>query len=362
MTRKKSDRKPKNIGEAVGFRNIFNSEKTDFLIGLVLLLLAIYTIIVMVSYLSTGQSDQSLLDDLRPGEWINTNREFANYGSSIGAIVAYELMYVNFGLPSFLIPAFIILAGLKMMAIYKINLWKWFFGTMLVMIWSSVTFAKFLTPIMGDFVFNPGGNHGLYCVQHLENIVGPPGLTVILFFTAIAFLTYLSAETIEVVKKAMNPVKYLTSKVKFTVTNHEQKNGNTEIDTENNDEAEVEAKPLEAVEIPETMPEDIPSPIVDLTDFGNTISAKTDNLPENISPTAIVAPIIDKDSNTNKLTIEVAKDEEKADSNKVNIEEILSTPIDPLEPFTKYKRPTLELLKKYDNDGKPNVDMEEIKA
>nr|MBP8936048.1 DNA translocase FtsK [Prevotella sp.] len=42
--------------------------------------------------------------------------------------------------------------------------------------------------------------------------------------------------------------------------------------------------------------------------------------------------------------------------------EILSTPIDPLEPFTKYKRPTLELLKKYDNDGKPNVDMEEIKA
>ena len=34
MTRKKSDRKPKNIGEAVGFRNIFNSEKTDFLIGL----------------------------------------------------------------------------------------------------------------------------------------------------------------------------------------------------------------------------------------------------------------------------------------------------------------------------------------
>ena len=74
MARKKSDRKPKNIGEAVGFRNIFNSEKTDFLLGLVLLLLAIYTIIVMISYLSTGQADQSLLDNLRPGECINTNR------------------------------------------------------------------------------------------------------------------------------------------------------------------------------------------------------------------------------------------------------------------------------------------------
>ena len=58
----------------------------------------------------------------------------------------------------------------------------------------------------------------------------------------------------------------------------------------------------------------------------------------------------------------MAKDEEKVVGNKVNIEEILSTPIDPLEPFTRYKKPTLDLLKKYDNDGKPNVDMEEIKA
>jgi hypothetical protein len=65
------------------------------------------------------------------------------------------------------------------------------------------------------------------------------------------------------------------------------------------------------------MPEDIPSPIVDLTDFGNTISAKV--------PTTclkmylqqlLLQPIIDKDSNTNKLTIEVAKDEEKADRNR----------------------------------------------
>lgn len=362
MTRKKSDRKPKNLGEAVGFRNIFNSEKTDFLLGLVLLLLAIYTIIVMVSYLSTGQADQSLLDDLRPGEWINTNREFANYGSSIGAIIAYELMYVNFGLPAFLIPAFIILAGLKMMAIYKINLLKWFFGTMLVMIWSSVTFAKFLTPIMGDFVFNPGGNHGLYCVEHLENIVGPPGLTFILFFTAIAFLTYLSAETIQVVRKAMNPVKYLTSKVKFTVTNHGLGNENADVEMESNNDVEVEDEPQEIVDIPESIPDDIPSPIVDLTDFGNVINKKTDIMPEGILPATTVTPITDNVSDNNKLTIEVAKDEEKADGKEVNIEKILSTPIDPLEPFTKYKKPTLDLLKKYDNDGKPNVDMEEIKA
>ena len=62
-----------------------------------------------------------------------------------------------------------------------------------------------------------------------------------------------------------------------------------------------------------------------------------------------------------KLTIEVPKGEERADG-VLDIDKMLSTPINPLEPFTKYKKPTLDLLKKYDNVDKPTVDMEEIKA
>ena len=40
----------------------------------------------------------------------------------------------------------------------------------------------------------------------------------------------------------------------------------------------------------------------------------------------------------------------------------LSIPIDPHEPWTKYKYPTLDLLKKYENDGKPYIDMKEQTA
>lgn len=93
------------------------------------------------------------------------------------------------------------------------------FGTMLVMIWFSVTFAKFLAPFTGSLVFNPGGKHGEYVVQTLENVIGPPGLTAILCIVAVAFLTYLSSETINVIRKAMNPIGYITSKVKFEITN-----------------------------------------------------------------------------------------------------------------------------------------------
>ena len=220
MVKKKSERKPKNIMEAVGFQNIFNSEKTDFLLGLIILIIATYIIIAMVSFLNTGQADQSILEDLRPGEWLNTNRTFKNYCGSIGSIIAYTLITVNFGLPAFIIPVFLIIVGLKMMKICTINLWKWFMCLAIVMIWTSVSFAKFLAPFMENYIFNPGGNHGLFCVQTMENVIGAPGLTAVLIFVAIAFLTYLSSETINIVRKILNPVGYLTRKIKFTVINN----------------------------------------------------------------------------------------------------------------------------------------------
>ena len=101
MAKKKADRKPKNVGQAVGFQNILSNEKSDFVLGIILICVAIFITIAMVSYFKTGQADQSILEDLRPGEWLNTDRQFANYCGSIGAIIAYTLITVNFGLPAF---------------------------------------------------------------------------------------------------------------------------------------------------------------------------------------------------------------------------------------------------------------------
>ena len=95
---------------------------------------AIYMVIAMVSYLSTGQADQSMLEGMRPGEWTNTNHEFTNYCGSLGALLSYFLITANFGLPSFLIPAFLLLVSLQLMRAYRMNLLKWFFGMALVMV------------------------------------------------------------------------------------------------------------------------------------------------------------------------------------------------------------------------------------
>ena len=329
MRKKTTNKKPKNFKETIGLQNILSNEKTDFLLGIILFALSVYVIIAMISYFGTGQADQSALEGMRPGQWLNTNHEFTNYCGSFGAIIAYALITLNFGLPAFLIPAFAILVALQLMGAYRINLWKWFFGMAVVMVWSSVTFAKFLTPIMGNQVFNPGGNHGAYCVQHLENLVGSPGLTAILALVAIVFLTFLSTETINVIRKTLNP-GLLMSKIKFEVTNNNK-------DTEDNNDTPHDSEP---------------ATVIDTTDFNHLQEDKT-NTKKPVSKTTVDEP---------SLTVGRGKDEEKADGKRVATETDLSKPINPREPFTRYKFPTLNLLKKYDNDGKPEVDMDEIKA
>ena len=363
MGKKKSNRKSNTLGKVVGFQDILNSEKTDFLLGLILFFIAGYLLIAMISFLFTGQADQSILESLRAGEWLNSNRMFTNICGSIGAILSYELITLTFGISAFLIPVFVILAGLKLMRIYQSNLWKWFFYLMIVMEWCSISFAKFLTPLCGNLSFNPGGAHGLYCMQTIENVVGAPGLIILLAFTALTFLTYLSAKTITYVRYIMNPVKYVTSRVKLTVTNHlndDEAENDASLQHADDEEDVIED---EIVQMDNGLPEDLPAPVVDLTNF--------DASPVSSFKEDAMKPICVQNSDEidgkmtsaeGKLTVEVAKDEEKADGKVVNIDEILRTPINPLEPFTQYKKPTLDLLKKYDNGDKPTVDMDEIKA
>lgn len=177
MAKKKTATKSKTFWDAIGCNKILN-ETTNFVLGLTLAALALVAIISMVSYFKTGAIDQSILVSLRPGELLNRNREFANYCGSLGALTSYYLIGRCFGIPAFLIPAFLLLCSLRMMGAFpRLNLLKWFFGMAIIMAWGSVTFAKFLSPLMGEEVFNPGGDHGAYVCQWLENVVARRALS-----------------------------------------------------------------------------------------------------------------------------------------------------------------------------------------
>ncbi len=297
----------------------------------------------MVSFFTTGYADQSVLMETRAGEWLNGNHEFTNSCGSLGAIIAWCLMSVNFGLPAFLIPIFFILVALHLMGAYQLNLWKWFLGMAVVLVWCSVAFAKFLSPLAGRMLFNPGGQHGVFVVEKTENLIGAPGLTALIVLVAVVFLTVVSAKTITYVRKLLRLGVDNHPKIPWTVHTG---NGNEEQEST----ADTEGK---ASDNSVSDNQDEPATAIDLTDDIEPTTPVKKNDSASDGP-----QVEDSDS---KLTIEVAENEDKAKGKTVEEKIDLSTPINPKEPFLRYKYPTLDLLKKYDS-GKPIIDMNEVKA
>ena len=337
MGKKKNKKVNNSFSEVVGLKVILQNDILNFILGLVLISLSIYTIIAFISYFSTGQYDQSLILDHTAQEILNKNREFKNSCGSLGAFLSYFFISRCFGLASFIIPIFMGMAGLQLVKAYKINLLKWFFCLMIAMIWLSITSAKILTPIMGSQIFNPGGDHGLYCCQWLENVIGVYGLMAILILTAIIYLTYLSKETISIIRTVLNPVGALTRKVKFGISNLPEKN-------------EQQPEEIKTLDDPDVFDDPEPQTVK----FDNSTTTPSDR---NEEPTEEKT-----EESKNDIIINNTNEETKANSGDVSGQKDLSAPIDPREPWTKYKYPTLDLLKKYDDDGKPYIDMKEQTA
>ena len=356
MAKKKKTKSEKSsasssLTSVLGFKDILMSERLKFIFGILLLAMAIYMMFAFISYFTTGAADQSMIEDPRDGEVLNEHHEFTNTCGSLGAYLSWYFIKRCFGLSAFLIPVFVFMLSIHLIKAYKVNLLKWFFALGILMVWASLTFAKFLSPLFSDACFNPGGDHGQYVCQFIENMIGTPGLTALLALIAIAFLTYASAETIFVIRKILNPSKIL-DKVKFKVTNNDP---NEPIDSYENQIEDEEEEPL--------VFDDPAKQEVVFKDNGDAVVIDDGYQNEdNSEPLRSKVAKVKTTTGEVDMEVEVAEgDKEEADA-KTLVDMDDMEPYDPKRDLENYRYPTLELLKKYDNDGKPYIDMAEQNA
>jgi S-DNA-T family DNA segregation ATPase FtsK/SpoIIIE len=207
----------------------------------------------------------------------------------------------------------------------------------ILMIWSSITLAKFLTPFFTEACFSPGGDHGLALCQQIEGFIGTPGLTAFLVLTAIAFLTYLSMETIIIIRKLFNPLHYL-KKIPMTIN---VGSGDS-----------IDNSGIRTVEDPSVFD----NPQTEQIDF--PIDTR-----EPIQPKVTMTPTAndEKAGQEVEMTVETGEADEKAKGKKLAADNYgnLNTPYDPKRDLENYHYPTLDLLQKYESDGKPYIDMQE---
>lgn len=345
MVKKKSNKEPKkettSNNKLTGF---IRNETIAFIIGLLCVIIAVYMLLAFTSFFFTGAADQSVLENPHAGELASTNNPIQNYAGARGAQVAEYLINDCFGIPSYFIVVFLAVAGLKLMKAYHFRLWKWFLSCSALLIWGSI-FLGFIFEgaFAGSFCY-PGGLHGYNVSEWLVSQIGATGLALLLFVTALLFCIFLSSETIHVIRKALHP--NLKRKEKNTES-HLSPNPTEEKDSNEHEPANeyVDPQPLTV-----NLSCDIPDNI------------SIDTPPEEPKPSEEEKP--SKEEKKEEPAIDEIPEEEITVTIGGTKEDETVTPVEPYNPkldLENYHYPTLDLLKKYE-DNTPSIDMAEQKA
>ena len=346
---------------------LFRSETVHFVIGLVLVIFSVYLLLAFSSFFFTGAADQSIIDGGSAQELISTNNGVKNYAGSRGAQLASYLINDCFGVSSFLILVFLAVAGLKLMRVRVVRLWKWFIGCSLMLVWFSVFFGFVFVDQYKDSFLYLGGMHGYNVSNWLVSQVGVPGVWLLLLVTAICFLIYLSARTVIWLRRLFS-LSFLKRKEKVESVQGETPEefktswGAKEKAAAPTPEAAEPEKVLEKEEEIATEEEE-DEPLNEITlDLGGSDgkvkpakSADEDVTMTFETPAPEPVPPFREQPVEKEPAFQVEKAEE---------EEYVGTEKEPYNPrldLENYHYPTIDLMKHYDDNG-PTIDMVEQNA
>ena len=319
MARKSTHKTTQKRFSKINF-TLTNSQR--LVMGSFLVIIGILLFIALLSYLFTGESDQTIL-----GDFTNRSIETNNWLSKVGAWISHLLIYKGFGISSFLFSGLLLLTGISVLAnSSKKRLWRnWFWGT-LIIIWGSMVFG---------FAFETapklGGTIGFELNILLQDYVGKIGTALLLVF---GFIVYIALRF----KIGPQHIARL-----FTRTKNELKSELSEdsltasiaVDNSLSDEAEdIKSSfeiPLENLEPTISKHSSIDSP--------STLEVTPPKEEANIEDEPLEMKIeksIEEPSETDNLAAKLVEDFGE---------------VDPTLELSKFKFPSLNLLKKYDTEG-----------
>ncbi len=163
---------------------IYQNERTQKLVGLLLILAGIYILIACVSYIFTWEQDQDKV--FAPlSQLFAIETKVFNWLGKFGALASHLFMYKWFGASSFILVPVLIIYGLQKLLGKQLTKpssfnAKWLF----IMVWTSLA----LSFVFHDKLYFLGGGYGYILNQQLTNYVGTIGTVVVLAFTMLSFL------------------------------------------------------------------------------------------------------------------------------------------------------------------------------
>ena len=319
MARASTNKTPKKSFSKINI-SLTNSQR--LVMGSFLVIIGVLLFIALLSYLFTGENDQSAL-----GDFTNRAAQTDNWLSKIGAWISELLIYKGFGISSFIFSGLILLSGVSVLAnSSKKRLWRnWFWGTLIV-IWGAILFG---------FVFHSapklGGSIGYELNILFQDYIGKIGTALLLVF---GFITYIA--------------------MRFKVT--PQQIGNLFVRTKNEIKSEFSDEKSSLESLGDT------SFIEEVTSDKSSFELPLENLEPTISNHSSI------DSEDKLETVKPPKNKEPIEESvemeiEISEEEVSETDnlaaklvedfgeVDPTLELSKFQFPSLNLLKKYDTEG-----------
>ena len=367
MAKKKLDKEAERTPSSPGkIAAILKNETVHFVIGLMLVIFSVYLLLAFSSFFFTGAADQSIIDSGNPADLSAVNNHVKNYAGSRGAQLAHYLINDCFGVSSFFILVFLAVAGLKLMRVRVVRLWKWFIGCTLLLVWFSIFFGfVFMDHYQDSFIYL-GGMHGYNVSRWLISQVGVPGVWMILLITAICFFIYISARTVIWLRKlfALSFLKRKKKEEEELATTGEEPQ---EFTTSQPQEVEFNLKrtykqtppPAPVMDIQAEEPqEEFPVSEPEMDDISSASSDESEGVTMVFEPTVsnVVPPLGGESSEDEEpgFEVESAASEEEYQGPEME-------PYNPTKDLENYRFPTIDLMKHFENDD-PTIDMDEQNA
>jgi DNA segregation ATPase FtsK/SpoIIIE, S-DNA-T family len=308
--------------------------------GIFLMITGLYLFLALLSYLFTGNADQSVIQAFSESTLMESGREAENWLGLYGAIISHYFILEWFGIAAFFIPPILFVIGFKMvfdrqlLRIFQFTIFALFSGLWLCLLLGYMTLKN---DGVSEWSFL-GGGLGFHLAQVSDGMFGW-GTFLILIFTLFVFIIFFFN---------------ITSIPAFKV---------------------ADPKPMG---IDAIMPDD--AAVEDLK-FDPAYTDEKDNWPELKKDEIIPEPVLIKQPQPEapvkgtEVKLEIEKPEPKKEIKTAEPTFTVEAPVDtdqlaeqlvqeqgaydPTLDLSSYKFPTLELLNEYDS-GRAGVSQEEL--
>ena len=186
MTKKKKKKNPiiRFLASMVAF---FKDDRFRYAMGIVFLLVALFTILSLISYLVNWKTDQDF-------EWAKVfsgpEIRVENSGGKMGAWLSNLLINKWFGLASFVFPAILVIWAMVLYRIRLVKPGKSIRNSLILIVLLSITLGLMFGDAGGLLGSGPGGQHGYFLSKWLMASIGTFGTIFLLIICYTALILF----------------------------------------------------------------------------------------------------------------------------------------------------------------------------